>query len=274
VIGFVSPVMHVVDARAIQMRWGRASAAVAALLCGATVACSGAGERLRSGDATSFDALGVPNARPSPGRATVVVGWDHEARGGWSVSAIRIEGRDRAEWDPTTQRPAVMVLEPGLRSLQVVAEQRATGQGGSVRRLRLAPVRIQLGEGDAATCRVRVEARDDGRLRPLVRCEISVTTVAPARTTRELMASPYEIWSPEPEPRAPAPAPAPPASPTPIVAEASTQGSDLLGSPYRGSRDALTDRVRRLEDRLDRIERMLRDQARAQRAGCADCQEQ
>jgi hypothetical protein len=240
---------------------------VVAILATGAGACTGAASR-----GVSFETLGVPRATTTPGRSAIVVGWESEAREGWVISTVRIEGVDRAEWNAATQRPTVIAVEPGSHPLQVVAELHPAG-GGNIRRLRLAPVQVQVGEAEAMLCEVRVVTRDDGRQRPRVRCEVLASAAGePGDARDELLENPYRLWSDDGagSPQAtPARVEAPPGAP-PTAAQPAATGAELLSSPYRGTPDDLADRVRLLELRLDRLERAIRDLARTQRADEAD----
>jgi hypothetical protein len=93
--------------------------------------------------------LGVPQPEPQPDRAALIIGWDQEERGGWSLSRVRIDDQVRDEWSPDTQEPAVLIVEPGSRNVRLFVERRASGL-----RLRMAPISLDLAEGEVHLCRL------------------------------------------------------------------------------------------------------------------------
>lgn len=200
---------------------------------------------------SSFETLSVPDPELRAGRAALIIGWDREDRQGWVMNFVRVDGRTRSEWRRATQRPAVIYLDPGRRTLRLFVERRSRGRSQRPTddrslRYRLPPIELSLEEGEVHLCRLNVEGHD--RQRPRARC------------TR--LRSPSGR-----EPREPRPAPADPRrrakllpNPFPPAAGPDDEAPipDLLPSPYADPAQ-LGERMRRLEQRLDRVEETLEE---------------
>lgn len=138
-----------------------------ALLCGVGAPLTGCAVR-----GSSFETLGVPTPELRPGRSPIIVGWAREQREGWRITRIRVDEASRGEWNEESQEPAVFYLEPGEHQLQMSAEQLSDPRDSSSRarrRYRVRPIQLDLLEGEAQLCVIRLEG--ERRLRPRVRCE-------------------------------------------------------------------------------------------------------
>lgn len=229
---------------------------------------------------SSFQTLGVPDVSPPPSRAAIIVGWEEEQREGWSISRVRVDGRTRSEWDQASQHPAVIYLEPGQRSVQLMAEQRGSDPGGSaVRRYRSKAVEFQLEERLSTLCVIRI--RGQRRRRPRVSCadygqstsnreqplaDSSRTkrAVVARSASSELVESPYPAAGQldrADEPNVTKLVPTPYASVQETEPEPpNPERADLLKNPY-DDQARITERIRQLEERLERIEQVLTEQA-------------
>jgi len=151
-----------------------AALAVLGLLGGGCVSTGG----------SSFATLGVPEAEPPPGRGVVIIGWQAEVRDGWSVRYVTVDGRRSAAWDRDSQRPAVLPVEPGERTLQIRAVQYEAEDGrasGRRRSYRARPATIEVAAGEVHVCVVRLGGRR--RIRPRLRCALQEpAAAAPAST--------------------------------------------------------------------------------------------
>jgi hypothetical protein len=139
-----------------------------AVLCACLAAALGCAGRQGS----SFETLGIPEVEDRPGRSPIVVGWAHEERSGWVVRRVRVDGETMPQWNEETERPSVMYLTPGTRSLQLYTAQLrdpSDRSSRSRRRYRTRPVDVELEEGFAQICVIRLEG--ERRRRPNVRCE-------------------------------------------------------------------------------------------------------
>lgn len=161
---------------------------------------------------TSFETLGIPEPAHVEGRTAVILGWAREARAGWAIDRVRIDGRARPEWDPETQRPAVFYLRPGARVVKIYSRR---GDAGD-QLVRSRPAQIDAVADGVVLCTVRVEGAES----PLPRLAC--------------------------QPRSPAPAPvaSAPAAQPPAPAPAADQ--------------RVLERLQAIEDRLARLEELLR----------------
>lgn len=226
---------------------------------------------------SSFQTLGVPDVSPPPSRAAVILGWEGEEREGWSIARVKVDGRARSEWDQDSQHPVVIYLEPGQRSVQLLAEQRRLERGGSVvKRYRSKAVAFQIEERTSELCVIRIAGKN--RRRPRISCSdygrsaatralqndessFGKRAVAERPASSELVGSPYP--SAEHDDRADEPNVKKLLS-TPYSAERETAPdpspsqvrADLLKNPY-DNQDGITERIRLLEERLERIEQAL-----------------
>lgn len=228
---------------------------------------------------SSFETLGVPDVSPPPSRAAIIVGWEEEQREGWVLSHVRVDGQSRSEWDRASQHPVVIYLEPGRRSVQILAEQRQSGGRGSVvRRYRSKAVEFQAEERESELCVVRVAGKrrrrprisctDHGR-HPAARAHGNDRSSHGKRAVIAMPASSELVESPYPSSGPPDQSDEPNAKQLMVTPYSSTQEptpeplpptrADLLNNPYV-DQAPLTERIRLLEERLERIERALTQQ--------------
>lgn len=172
-------------------------------------------------EAVSFESLGLPDAARLPDRATVIFGWAQDGRRGWSVDRVRIDGRDRPEWDRSSQQPTVFYLRPGLRELRIYSTR--SGHVDGDRRIRSRPVSIRVDGGQLFLCPLRLRAQ--GSRLPTFSCTLSEP-------------SPDRNASPGAQ------------------ATTETSGSESTSSsPFERE---ILDRLGALERRLERLEALLR----------------
>ncbi len=148
------------------MSWMRRIAVITVILCtGAPLTgCAPRG--------SSFETLGVPAPEDRSGQSPIIFGWAREQRSGWVIRRIRIDGRARNEWNEETQTPAVLYLSPGEHEVQLSAAQLSDPNDMNSRprrRYRVRPFQLDLLEGEAQLCVIRLEGEE--RPRPRAQCE-------------------------------------------------------------------------------------------------------
>lgn len=132
----------------------------------------------------SFESRGLPEAARLPDRAAVIFGWANDDRVGWSIDHVRIDDRERPEWDQESQRPTVFYLRPGLRKLRIYSTQRRSGSSVSERRVRSRLLSISVAQGQVLLCPIQIRAEYPQR--PTVSCRVSEEGIeqAPRRQSR------------------------------------------------------------------------------------------
>lgn len=242
--------------------WGRAVLVPLALAFG-TAALSGCA----SPTAVSFESRGIPEAARLPDRAAVIFGWANDDRSGWSIDHVRIDDRERPEWDQESQRPTVFYLRPGLRKLRLYSSQSRGGSIGSEHRVRSRPFSISVAQGQVLLCPIRV--RDEEPQRPIVACTVSDEGIDEAPPRRANAGPSESAESPQVQPDVAEVPVAEPTTPTPRP-EVATQEPDRPSPSGDPSVEGdlgrqILDRLGSLEQRLDRLESLLRGAMRRNR---------
>lgn len=268
---------------------------VLALLCGVGGPMAGCAAR-----GSSFETLGVPTPEPRKGRSPVILGWAREQREGWTIKRVQVDDTTRPEWNADTQAPAILYLEPGEHVFKLGAAQLSDPRDPNSRtrrRYKIRPFEVDLLEGEAQMCVVRLS--DDERARPTVSCEAygygeseedetaggsedeygdeygdedEYGEVPPAAAEQEpAPAATAATAQAQPAPASPT-APAAPAAPgtaevpSPFGAPPTAAPAAAPQPPATGAPPAATppDPPRRLtvEERLDRLERQMQDVVR------------
>ena len=100
------------------------------------------------------------------------MGWAREQREGWTIKRVRVDGTTRAEWNEDSQEPSIFYLRPGEHEVRLSAAQLSDPGNPSSRprrRYKVRPLEIELLEGEAQLCVIRVAG--EKRRRPRVSCE-------------------------------------------------------------------------------------------------------